>query len=258
MKHGMIKTPEEIALLREGGKHLAHILYAVKDKVVPGVSTGSLDALAEKLIEECGGVPAFKNYTPEGARHAYPGTLCVSVNDEVVHGIAGEKVLNEGDIIGIDLGMSYKGLFVDTAITVPVGNVDASAKKLMQVTEGALMVGINEARVGKTVGDIGYAIEAHVKKHNLVVVEELGGHGVGYAQHEDPHIANYGERGEGVKLRAGMVLALEPIVNEGTRFVKILSDGYTFVTRDHKRSAHFEHTILVTEGNPEILTTVSL
>lgn len=257
MKHGMVKTPEEIALLREGGKHLARILYEVKDKVVPGVSTGTLDTFAERLIEECGGVPAFKNYTPEGAHHAYPGTLCVSVNDEVVHGIAGERILNEGDIVGIDLGMSYQGLFVDMAITVPVGSIDASAKKLIQSTESALMVGINEARVGKTVGDIGYAIEAHVKRHNFVVVEELGGHGVGYSQHEDPHIANYGERGEGVKLCAGMVLAIEPIVNEGTRFVKVLSDGYTFVTRDHKRSAHFEHTILVTEGNPEILTTVS-
>lgn len=258
MKHGMIKTPEEIALLREGGKHLARILYAVKDKVVPGVSTGVLDAFAEKLIEECGGVPAFKNYTPEGARHAYPGTLCVAVNDEVVHGIAGDKILNEGDIIGIDLGMNYKGFFVDMAITVAVGNIDASAKKLIQATEGALMAGIDEVRAGKAVGDIGNAIEAHVRKHNFVVVEELGGHGVGYSQHEDPHIANYGERGEGVKLRVGMVLALEPIVNEGTRFVKILSDGYTFVTRDHKRSAHFEHTILVTEGDPEILTNVSL
>ena len=253
-KHGMIKTEEEIAILREGGKRLARILHRVRDSVIPGITTRELDTLAEKLIRECAAIPAFLQYTPLGARLPYPGTLCVSVNDEVVHGIAGERVLSDGDIIGIDLGMQYQGLFVDMAITVPVGTIDIDAKKLMQATEGALLAGIAEARVGNTMGDIGNAIEGYVKKKGFVVVEELGGHGVGYAPHEDPHIANYGLRGQGVKLKAGMVLALEPIVNEGSRFVKMLPDGYTFVTKDHKRSAHFEHTILVTDDAPEILT----
>lgn len=250
----MVKTEEEIAIIREGGKRLAQVLSVVRDAVKPGVTTGELDALAEKLMRDAGDEPAFLNYQPEGAHTPYPGTLCVSVNDEVVHGIGSDRVLKEGDIIGIDTGVKHKGFFTDSALTVPVGKVDDGAKKLIATTEGALMAGIAVARAGNTTGDIGHAIEKYVKDHGLVVVEELGGHGVGYCQHEDPHIANYGERGQGVRLKKGMVLALEPIVNEGTRYVKLLSDGYTFVTRDHKRSAHFEHTILVTDGAPEILT----
>lgn len=256
-KKGMIKTAEEIAIIREGGRRLATVLLAVKNIVKPGVTTRELDALAEKLIREGGDEPAFLNYTPEGARRPYPGTLCVSVNNEAVHGIGGDRVLQEGDIVGIDLGVIHKGLFSDAAMTVPVGTVDEGAKKLIAVTEQALAVGIDAARAGNTTGDVGYAIEAHVKKAGFVVVEELGGHGVGYHQHEDPHISNYGERGRGTRLKAGMVLALEPIVNEGTRFVKLLSDDYTYATRDGKRSGHFEHTIVITETGPaEILTRV--
>lgn len=253
-KHGMIKTKEEIAILREGGKRLARVLSAVRDAVKPGVTTRELDQLAERLMREGGDEPAFLNYLPEGISIPYPGTLCVSVNDEIVHGIGGDRVLEEGDIIGVDTGVKHGGLFTDSALTVPVGKIDENAKKLIETTEGALMAGINAAREGNTIGDIGYAIEKYVKDRGFVVVEELGGHGVGYAQHEDPHITNYGVRGQGVKLKAGMVLALEPIVNEGTRYIKLMSDGYTYVTRDHKRSAHFEHTILITEGDPEILT----
>lgn len=250
----MIKTKEEIAIIREGGKRLAHVLSAVRDAIKPGVTTRELDLLAEKLMREGGDEPAFLNYTPEGVSHAYPGTLCVSVNDEIVHGIGGDRVLHEGDIIGIDTGVKHKGLFTDSALTVPVGKIDDTAKKLIAATEGALTAAITVARAGNTIGDIGYAIEKYVKDHGFVVVEELGGHGVGYSQHEDPHISNYGERGQGVVLKPGMVLALEPIVNEGTRYIKLMPDGYTFVTRDHKRSAHFEHTILITDGEPEILT----
>lgn len=253
-KRGMIKTPEEIAILREGGKILACILHKVKDAVLAGVTTMYLNGLAEKLVREQGAIPSFLNYTPEGARKPYPGTLCVSVNDEVVHGIPSERALLVGDIVDIDLGLEYKGLFVDMAITVPVGEVDDLAKKLLHATKEALFAGIQEARAGNTLGDIGYAIEKQVKKYGFTVVEELGGHGVGHSPHEEPHIANYGKRGSGMRLKAGMVLAIEPIVNEGTRFVRILSDGYTFVTRDHKRSAQFEHTILVTDGDAEILT----
>ncbi len=253
-KKGFIKTEEEIAIIREGGKRLAFILSALRDAIKPGVTTRELDQLAEKLIREGGDIPAFLNYTPEGARTPYPSSLCVSVNDEIVHGIASDRVLLEGDIIGIDTGIQHKGLFTDSALTVPVGKIDDAAKKLIKVTDEALAVGISVARAGNTVGDIGYAIEKYVKEHGFVIVEELGGHGVGYHQHEDPHIANYGDRGQGMKLKPGMVLALEPIVNEGTRYIKLMPDDYTFVTRDHKRSAHFEHTILITDGAPEILT----
>ncbi len=255
-KKGMIKTEEEIAIIREGGKRLASVLVAVKKIIKPGVTTKELDRLAERLIREAGDEPAFLNYTPEGARRPYPGSLCVSVNDEVVHGIAGDRVLREGDIVGIDLGVKHKGLFTDAAMTVPVGSVDGPAMKIMRVTEEALHIGIKEARVDKTIGDIGHAIEKYVRNHGLTVVEELGGHGVGYHQHEEPHIANYGTRGQGVKLKEGMVLALEPVVNEGTRFIKLLPDGYTYVTKDHKRSGHFEHTILITSKGAEILTKI--
>ncbi len=257
MKKGMIKNEDEIAIIREGGRRLAVILLAVKDIIAPGVTTRELDQLAEKLIRANGDIPTFLNYTPEGAHTPYPGTLCVSVNDEVVHGIPGDRVLMNGDIISIDLGVIHKGLFSDAAITVPVGDIDDNTKKLIQITEAALMVGIAEARSGKTTGDIGYAIEKYVNEHGFVVVEELGGHGVGYAQHEDPHISNYGKRGQGTMLKKGMVIALEPIVNEGTRYIKLLSDGYTYVTKDHKRSAHFEHTIVITDGVAETLTLTS-
>ena len=253
-KNGLIKNIEEIALIREGGKGLWRVLSSVRDRVMPGVTTRELDQLAEKLIRGMGDEPAFLNYKPEGARTAYPGTLCVSVNDEVVHGIAGDRVLLDGDIICIDLGAKHNGLFTDSALTVPVGNIDDVAKKLIAATEEALIAGIEVSRSGNTLGDIGYAIEKYVKNCGFVVVEELGGHGVGYSQHEDPHIANYGERGQGMRLKPGMVIALEPIVNEGTRYIRLMPDGYTYVTKDHKRSAHFEHTILITEGAPEVLT----
>lgn len=256
-KKGMIKTEEEIAIIRESCKRLAHILQQIKAAVKPGVTTRDLDMLAERLMREGGDEPAFLNYTPEGARKPYPGTLCVSVNDEVVHGIWSDRVLKEGDIIGIDTGLKHKGFFSDSAMTVAVGSIDEGAQKLISVTQGALMAGIAEARAGKTVGDIGHAIEKYVTDHGFVVVEELGGHGVGYHQHEDPHVPNYGTPGQGVRLKPGMVLAIEPIVNEGTRFVKLMPDGYTYVTKDHKRSGHFEHTILITpEGPAEILTQV--
>jgi methionyl aminopeptidase len=254
MKTGMIKTKEEIEIIREGSRRLARILCAVRDACVAGVTTGDLDLLTERLSREGGDLPAFLNYTPEGASHPYPATLCISVNDEIVHGIGGARVLKDGDIVGIDTGLVHQGLFTDSALTVPVGAIDDVAKKLISVTEQALALGISVARAGNTVGDIGYTIEKYVHEQGFVVVEELGGHGVGYKQHEDPHVANYGERGQGTKLKAGMVLALEPIVNEGTRYIKLMPDGYTYVTRDHKRSAHFEHTILITDGEAEILT----
>ena len=254
----IIKTQEEIEILREGGKHLATVLYKIKEMVKPGISTKDLDLYAEKLIREMGDTPAFLNYRPVGARTPFPASLCVSVNDEVVHGIPNKKrILKEGDIISLDLGLKHKGLFTDMAITVPVGKVSTANKKLMEVTEQALKVGINVACAGNTVGDIGCAVENFIraqKDNKYGIVEILAGHGVGRAIHEDPYIPNFGKAGKGEKLVSGMVIAIEPMINMGTKNVTIDDDDWTFRTADLKNSAHFEHTILITEGEPEILT----
>lgn len=256
----IIKTPEEIEIIREGGKHLAAVLYEVKEKVAPGVSTKDLDLYAEKLIREMGDTPAFLNYRPEGASSAFPASLCVSVNDEVVHGIPKRNViLKEGDIVSIDLGVKHKGLFTDMAMTVPVGKVSEENLKLLQVTEQSLQAGIDAARAGNTVGDIGYAVESFVraqKGKKYGIVEVLAGHGVGRMIHEDPFIPNFGKKGTGAKLLPGMIIALEPMVNLGTKNVTIDDDDWTFRTADRKNSAHFEHTILITDGEPEILTQI--
>jgi len=249
-----VYTEEEIAALREGGRRLASVLHAVAAEVRPGITTGELDRIAEGLIRECGDTPAFLRYKPEGARFPYPNSLCVSVNSEVVHGIPGERVLAEGDIVGLDLGIVHQGLITDMAVTVPVGTVDAQAQKLIDVTRGALGAGIAAARAGARVGDIGYAIEQFVKPHTYGIVEILGGHGVGHRVHEDPYIPNIGPQGTGPILKQGQVLALEPMLNEGGKNVFLDDDGYTFKTTDGSRSAHFEHTILITEGDAEILT----
>jgi len=253
----IIKTKEEIEIIREGGKRLATVLYKVKDIVKPGISTWELDKYAEKLIKDMGDYPAFLNYKPEGADMPYPASLCVSVNEEVVHGIPKkDKILKEGDIISLDLGLKHKNLFTDMAITVPVGEISASSKKLLKITEQALMVGINAAQNGKRIGDIGHAIESFVRPHRYGVVEVLSGHGVGKEIHEDPYIPNFGKAGTGAKLVEGMVIALEPMLNNGTKNVVLEKDGYTFHTADRKKSAHFEHTILITDGAPEILTKI--
>jgi methionyl aminopeptidase len=253
----IIKTKEEIEILREGGRRLATILHKVKEKVAPGVSTKELDEYAEELIREGGDVPAFLNYRPEGAPTPFPASLCVSVNDEVVHGIPStDRILEEGDIVAIDLGLKHKGLFTDMALTVPVGKVSPASQKLIDTTQKALEVGISAAYGGNTVGDIGHAIESFVRPHKYGIVEVLSGHGVGRAIHEDPYIPNFGKAGKGVKLVPGMVVALEPMLNNGTKNVTLDDDGYTFRTADGKKSAHFEHTILITDGEPEILTKV--
>lgn len=254
----IIKTKEEIEILRDGGRHLATVLYALRDKVAPGVSTKELDLYAEKLIREMGDIPAFLNYRPDGASKPYPASLCVSVNDEVVHGIPKKnKILKEGDIVSLDLGVKHRGLFTDMAITVPVGMIDKESSKLLEVTEQSLLEGIKAAVGGNTVGDIGFAIESFIKaKGKYGIVDVLSGHGVGKAIHEDPYIPNFGKKGKGEKLVPGMVVAIEPMVNIGTKHVTIDEDGYTIATADQKRSAHFEHTILITEGDPEILTKI--
>lgn len=251
------KTQEEIEVLREGGRRLTEILEKVKEKVHPGISTKELDTYAEKLIREGGDTPAFLSYTPEGAKFPYPASLCVSVNNEVVHGIpSGERILKEGDTVSLDLGLKHKNLFTDMAMTVPVGKIDAEAKKLLQVTREALEWGIRAARVGNRVGDISHAVESFIRPYKYGIVEVLSGHGVGRSLHEDPYVPNFGKPGTGSKLVAGMVIAIEPMINAGTKNVKLDSDGYTYRTTDGKWSAHFEHTVLITENGPEILTKI--
>jgi methionyl aminopeptidase len=252
----IIKSPKEIEILREGGKHLAHVLDIVEKAVRPGISTKELDTLAETTIREFGDVPAFLNYQPYGADFPYPGTICLSINDEIVHGIPKEDhILCEGDIIGLDLGLIHNGLVTDSARTVPVGKISEKAQKLLDTTKKALEVGISAAVPGAHVGDIGYAIERMVKPHKYGIVRELGGHGVGRYVHEDPFIPNWGNRkGVGAKLKPGMVIAIEPMLNDGKRGIVLDKDGYTYRTQDRSLSAHFEHTLLITKTGPEILT----
>jgi len=253
----IIKNAEEINTLREGGKILAEVLEKVAKKVAPGVSTMELDKYAFDLIKKSGGSPAFLNYKPEGAPKAYPASLCVSVNNEIVHGIPSkDKILKEGDIISLDLGLKYNGLFTDHAITVPVGQMNKLNKasvKLLDTTREALLVGVSVARGGNTVGDIGYAIEKFVNRR-YGIVRELSGHGVGKKIHEDPYVPNFGKKGKGQKLIPGMVIAIEPMLNLGRASIVTLSDDWTIATADGSRSAHFEHTILITEGEAEVLT----
>jgi len=250
-----IKTKKDIEVLRAGGRLLAFILRELAKAVKPGVATKALDQLAFVLAKKSGGFPAFLNYKPEGAKHPYPASLCVSINDEVVHGIPSEeKILKEGDIVSLDMGLKYKNLFTDAAITVPVGKIDPRGARLIKVTEKALKLAIEEIKPGKTTGDIGFVIENFVKKQGFTVNKVLAGHGVGYKIHEDPYLPNFGNPGEGEKLKPGMVIAIEPMVNEGKGGVYLAADNWTFKTRDGKRSAHFEHTVVVTENGAEVLT----
>ncbi len=251
----IIKTKEEIEILREGGRRLGEVLRKTAEKVAPGISAKELNDFAESLIRQAGDEPAFLNYKPEGAPYPYPASLCVSINNEVVHGIpSAEKILKEGDIVSLDLGLKHKGLFTDSAITVPVAKITRNAQKLLNDTKEALMVGIAEARAGQRVGDISHAIEEFINKKKYGIVRELSGHGVGRAIHEDPYIPNFGRKSTGEMLKEGMVVALEPMVNLGGDDVVFDSDGYTVRTADASISAHFEHTILITQGDPEILT----
>ena len=251
-----LKTKEDIEILREGGKHLSFVLFQLKKAAKPGVTTKELDDLAYKLTIEKGDTPAFLNYQPYGADRPYPASACISINNEIVHGIPNEseKILKEGDIVSLDMGLIHKGLFVDSAITVPVGKIDDAAKKLLKATRESLEAGIKAVKVGGHIGDIGAAIESVAKKYKFGIAEGLCGHGVGFAVHEDPYVPNEGMTGEGPELVPGLVIAIEPMFNEGTGQIKLAKDKWTYVTKDGKRSAHFEHTIAVTEEGIEILT----
>jgi len=248
------KTAQEISILREGGKKLALALKNTIRAVEPGVSTAYLDKLVFSFICKYGGKPSFLNYQPSFANKPFPSSLCASINKTVVHGIPSErKVLKEGDLISLDLGMEYKGLFTDMAITVGVGKIEPIYKKLIKITKGSLIKAIKASKIGNTLGDIGYAIQNCVKKNGFVLVEGLVGHGVGYAQHEDPVVFNYGIPHEGLKLKEGMVIAIEPMVTFDSGTVKEEEDG-SFVTANGKVACHFEHTIAITKRGPIVIT----
>ncbi len=248
------KTSDEIVLLRESGKRLARVLNAVAKEIKPGVTTKHLDEIAEKLIRATGDTPPFLNYTPHGVKVPFPASLCVSVNDEIVHGIPGERIIQNGDIVSIDLGLTHNGMITDSALTVAVGNVPDEVTELITETKRGLMEGIKAIRPGARIGDIGAAIERVAQSHGYGIVRELGGHGVGHAVHEEPYVPNYGRKGTGPLLKPGMVIAIEPMFMLGRENIMLLPDAYTVVTEDASLSAHFEHSVVVTKTGVEILT----
>lgn len=243
-----VKSQRELDIMRRAGKLVAEVLKEVTSKVRPGVALIDLDREAERLTRAAGAIPAFKGYL--GFKH----TLCLSVNEQVVHGVPNDRVLNDGDIIGVDFGLSLEGFYGDSAVTVPVGTISEDAKKLLRVTRESLYAGIAQARSGNSLKDIARAIEATVRPHRYGIVREFVGHGIGARLHEDPQVPNYEAGASALKLRPGMTLALEPMINEGTAAVKVLEDKWTAVTVDGRLSAHYEHTIAITDGDPEILT----
>lgn len=250
-----IKTKEEIAILREGGRRLAGILRRVVAEVRPGVATRDLDLVAERLITAEQGVPIFKGYKIREAKTAFPASICTSVNDEAVHGIPRDgRVLREGDIIGVDIGMRWKGLVTDMAATTGIGEISADAQHLIRATREALDIGIAVVRPGGTIGDIGHAVGAHLKSAGLGIIRDLAGHGVGYELHEPPLIPNYGKPGTGMVLQEGMVIAIEPMATLGGWKITLDDDEWTFRTADHSLAAHFEHTVAITDRGVEILT----
>lgn len=250
-----IKTKKEIDFIRESCKILAETLQLVKANVRVGITTAELDKIAEDYILSNGAKPAFKGYSQGGAS-AFPGTICSSLNDEVVHGIPGKVVLTEGDIISIDIGVIKNSYYGDAALTVAVGAIPDEKRKLMEVTEKSLYLGIEQAVAGGRLHDISAAVQSYVETNGFSIVRDLCGHGVGKFLHEDPSIPNYGKKGTGPKLKIGMTLAIEPMVNIGTYEVTTGKDGWTVLTADGSPSAHFEHTILITNGKPEILTAI--
>ncbi|MGB9886570.1 MAG: type I methionyl aminopeptidase [Moorellales bacterium] len=244
----ILKSDRELALMREAGRIVAEVLAQLEKMVQPGITTRELDRAAESLILKRGAYPSFKGY------RGFPASICASVNQEVVHGLPGLRKLVEGDIISIDIGAEFQGYHGDAAITLPVGRVAPEVERLLRVTREALWLGIEQARVGRRLSDISHAIQSHVEGNGFSVVREFVGHGIGRAMHEEPQVPNYGRPGRGPRLMPGMTLAIEPMVNLGGPEVMVLADGWTVVTRDGSYSAHFEHTVAVTEDGPQVLT----
>jgi methionyl aminopeptidase len=247
-----LKSPREIDIMRRANVIVAEVLHALKDKVAPGVTTLELDALAEDLTLGKKAVPAFKGYSVAG--RVFPHCLCVSVNEEIVHGIPSHRALREGDIVGLDYGVIFEGFYGDSAVTVGVGKVSEEAKRLMEVTERALYRGIDQLYAGRRLGDLGFAVQQTAESAGYSVVRAFVGHGIGKKLHEEPPVPNYGEPDRGMRLKEGMVLAIEPMVNAGGHEVEIKEDGWTAVTKDGSLAAHFEHSVAITKEGPFILS----
>lgn len=250
----VLKTENEIEQQRQACSIVAEILNRARQAVKPGVTTLELNSLVESLTERKGAIAAFKGVKARGPYKEFPAAICASVNDEVIHGIPTNRALKEGDIISIDFGVLYKGFYGDSAITVPVGKVSDRARRLMEATEESLKRAIEQAVVGNRLQDISYAVQSYVESKGYSVVREFVGHGIGRELHEEPQVPNFGSKGRGIRLKEGMVLAIEPMVNEGTYEVKVLGDGWTTVTLDGKLSAHFEHCVAITKNGPLVLT----
>ena len=244
------KTPEEIVNMREAGRMLVRVLELLKSSIKPGMTTQDLDDIARGELNKLGGNAPFLGY------QGFPATLCVSVNEEVVHGIPGARVIKDGDIVGLDYGVEYKGMITDSAITVAVGNVSAEAQQLIDITKKSMMAGIKAVKAGAHVGDISAAVESVLRPAGYGIVEDLAGHGVGDSLHEEPWIPNFGKAGKGPILEAGMTICIEPMATLGSKKVRIAKDGWTVYTKDQSLAAHFEHTILLTEKGSEILTQI--
>lgn len=253
MPGGLIKTDAEIELMAEAGRRLAYVLKELRKAVRPGIATNDLEKKARQLLKEVDAKSAFLNYRPYGALKPYPAALCVSVNDAVVHGLPSDYVIKGGDLVSIDMGLIHEGFYSDSAITVGAGPVSKDAARLIRATDEALSAGIKQAKPGNTLGDIGFAVSARVEKEGFAVVETLTGHGIGRELHEDPYVFNVGKKGEGEKLKPGMVIAIEPMVSMGSGRVKQLKDD-SFATRDGSLAAHFEHTVAITKNGPRVLT----
>jgi methionyl aminopeptidase len=248
-----LKSPAEIEKMRRASRIVAEVLDMMRKRVAPGVTTAELDEIAEEIIRGHNAIPSFMGYPP-GSAHPFPACICASVNEELVHGIPGPRVLEEGDIISVDVGAILDGYHGDAAVTLPVGQVSAETQKLLAVTEGSLYAGISAAKAGSRSGDISAAIQSYVEGRGYNVVREYTGHGIGRNMHEDPQVPNYGEPGKGVRLRPGMTIALEPMVLVGDRHVRVLDDHWTVVSQDGGLTAHFEHSIAITNEDAEILT----
>jgi len=243
-----LKSPEEIEKARASNRIVAEVLNKLRDKVKAGITTRELDRFAEEITLKRGARPAFKGY------RGYPYSLCTSVNEEVVHGMPSSRILKDGDIIGLDFGVFYQGFFGDSSITLPVGNVAPASLALLEATERSLYDGIREAKRGNRLGDISAAVQQTVEAAGFSVVRDYVGHGIGRSLHEEPQIPNFGKKGRGIELKSGMILAIEPMVNQGDYKVKVLADGWTVVTEDGKLSAHFEHSVAITDNGPDILS----
>jgi len=243
-----LKSERDLQMLRKSGKVLAGVMKKLQALIKPGILTVEIDRLAEELVLGESAQPAFKGYK------GFPATVCVSINEEIVHGIPGNRKLKEGDIVSLDLGINYRGYFTDTAVTIGLGRINRSLKELIEVTRKSLSEGIKQARLNNNLSDISFSIQKYVEKHGFSVVRQFVGHGIGYKLHEEPEIPNFGRPHQGPRLKNGMVFAIEPMVNMGTWESEILDNGWTAVTKDRLASAHFEHTVAITERGPEILT----